>query len=161
MHTWQDSNGAALVLDVVTYYSKTLEARSKPLAHDLLASYELARACAVKTRAEFVTEQVTRFEFQVRADTLKTFVSSDGEMLDLRDWDTFLEHQADLWVYLCNWLSLRDVNAKDTNRHRWVVSPLWNIVQDAYGKAEGLARVKVVRQAVNATGLRVFDECGG
>jgi hypothetical protein len=124
-------------------YSKTIEARSKPLARDLLASYPLIRACNLKTRKEFDLEHVTRIEFQIRPDVLRTFVSSDGERVDLRDWDTFLEHQSALWAYLCNWLSLRDVNASDSNRHRWAVSSLWEVVQGAFSASESLVRVKV------------------
>jgi hypothetical protein len=124
-------------------YSKTLEARSKPLARDLLAAYPLVRACDLKTKKEFDVEHVSRVEFQVRSDVLKTFVSSDGERLDLRDWDTFLEHQSKLWAYLCEWLSLRDVNLKDTNRHRWAVSSVWEVVRGAFGAAARLERVKV------------------
>ncbi len=72
-------------------YSKTLEAKSKPLSAILLRAYEEHHGP--------ITGHVVRAEFQLMPEALSEMVVP-GDGSDVRDWDTFLWAVPSIWAYL-------------------------------------------------------------
>ena len=81
---------------------------------------------------------VTRFEFQLRREVLKDYSVNTFDELQAR--------LADIWLYCTQrWLTIRDVNPKDTERSRWPIKDYWLVVQSAighFGKCWGMLRYK-------------------
>lgn len=116
-------------------YSKSVEAKSKPLTRVLLKAYE-------ETHGP-ISGEVVRVEYQLRTDALSEMVVP-GDGSDVRDWDTFLWAVPHIWEYLTgSWLLLRD---KGNYTHAWhaPVDSLWLLVQGAFkkgGENEGFGPV--------------------
>ncbi len=106
-------------------YSKTIEAKAKPVSRVLLRSYEEALGP--------ITGEVVRVEFQLRSEVLAELVVP-GDGSDLRDWYDFLWFIPAIWEYLTgSWLVLRD---KGDYKNAWhaPVDPVWLLVQGAFKK---------------------------
>jgi len=117
-------------------YSKTLEAKSKPLSAILLKAYEEHHGP--------ITGHVVRVEFQLMPEALSEMVVP-GDGSDVRDWDTFLWAVPSIWAYLTgSWLVLRD---KGNYSHAWhaPVDPLWVLVQEAFCEGGGTPVVREKR----------------
>lgn len=112
-------------------YSKTLEARTKPVTRSLLSMYE--------DRHGPITGQVVRVEFQLTTDVLREMVVV-GDGSDIRDWSTFVWAIPSVWAYLTReWLVLRDgARAHSYGRMRDVpIDRLWEVVQAAFDTGRG------------------------
>jgi len=110
-------------------YSKTLEAKSKPLSAILLRAYEEEHGP--------IAGHVVRVEFQLMSEALSEMVvPSDGS--DVRDWDTFLWAVPFIWAYLTrHWLVLRAREHGYSRMRDAPVDPLWVLVQEAFCEGEG------------------------
>lgn len=82
---------------------------------------------------------VWRFEFSLSGDFLKEAVDllnpdKNGEYPhDLRDFDDFLNAVPQIWQYLTqNWLRYVDPSPGDKNLWRAPLSPIWELVQQAF-----------------------------
>ncbi|MBT4511534.1 MAG: hypothetical protein HOC20_04910 [Chloroflexi bacterium] len=82
-------------------------------------------------------DSVTRVEFQLRRDFLRT--------MQVETVDDLNAQIGDLWSYLTTkWLTLRK-KGKDSNRSRWEIKPFWRVVQEAltlFGEPTGVIRVR-------------------
>lgn len=106
------------------------------------------------------TSAVTRVEFQLRRDFLRSVVGElvdqeTGELLNCDGINTLEDlerYMGSLWVYLSGWVSLRDQNPGDSNRRRWKLKPFWQLVIDArmlFGKMAGIRRLTQRKPAID------------
>jgi len=133
-------------------YSKTLEAKSKPLSAILLRAYEEHHGP--------IAGHVVRVEFQLMSEALSEMVVP-GDGSDVRDWDTFLWAVPSIWAYLTrHWLVLRVLEHGYSRMRDAPVDPLWVLVQEAFCEGGGtpvvrekrLGAVDVVALACQALG---------
>lgn len=83
-------------------------------------------------------KQVWRMEFQVRQQVIKSLQCATPEM--------FFELMNSVWKYLTqDWLSLRDVIAKDKNRSRWPINPNWQTLLQASFNLVGIEDINRAR----------------
>jgi hypothetical protein len=118
-------------------YSKTLEAKSKPLSAILLRAYEEHHGP--------ITGHVVRVEFQLMPEALSEMVVP-GDGSDVRDWDTFLWAVPSIWAYLTrHWLVLRAREHGYSRMRDAPVDPLWVLVQEAFCEGGGTPVVREKR----------------
>lgn len=95
---------------------------------------------------------VWRFEFSLSGDFLKEAVdlmnpNDLGELPhDLREFDTFLAALPQIWQYLTqNWLRFTQPSPTDKNLWRSPLSPIWELVQQAFPVAIPIIRLRPPR----------------
>jgi hypothetical protein len=118
-------------------YSKTLEAKSKPLTAILLRAYEDHHGP--------IAGHVVRVEFQLMPEVLSEMVVP-GDGSDVRDWDTFLWAVPSIWAYLTrHWLVLRAREHGYSRMRDAPVDLLWVLVQEAFCEGGGTPVVREKR----------------
>lgn len=83
---------------------------------------------------------VWRTEFSISGDFLKDYsIIRDGlKIEDCRDLGLLEDVAPILWDYLvCDWLTMRDPVATDSNYRRWPISASWSVMAGAFGVAAG------------------------
>lgn len=77
-----------------------------------------------------------------------TVVTDKGELLpDIRELDTFLNSIPSLWQYLTgSWLRYCLPSDSDSNPWRWELSPIWELLQTAFGEGVPVIRCSPPKQ---------------
>jgi hypothetical protein len=117
-------------------YNKTVELQKDLVGSKCSLEHELWRAAGWNE-----TDDVTRIEFQLRSEALKTI---DGG--SLRHTPSAFERLDAAWAYLTNEWARIGVPGSSSRRTRWRTDPRWSVVQSAdFGRATGEIAVRSAR----------------